>query len=291
MASKKWSSPKLGEQIKKTISGQKFITIFDLETTGLSPANDRIIEFAGARFAIGKDCSLSLVDEFATRINPGRPVPEKITDLTGITDAMLKRAPDEKSAALDILDFLGEGVFGGYNVRKFDLGFITAMAARHGEEFHAAGVVDAFEMAKDLIEIDKASGPENHKLKTIANYFGIDFHAHSAMEDVKACGEITRILLSEYMAREAKQGRAGKQPEILKVAFWEGFKGYSRIYVETKAGTVYYDARSGRWGEKDAKIDDLDMEYIENAAFGLAGCANADEFKRFKGTAKAISTA
>jgi DNA polymerase III alpha subunit (gram-positive type) len=289
----KWVSPKLWRDIKETLKGQKFVTVLDVETTGLSPANDRIIEFAAIRFALGDGFEFRETDSMNTYINPGCPVPSKITELTGITDETVSGAPSESEAIIDILDFLGRGVFCGYNARKFDMKFILETANRNGEPFVANKIIDTMEMAKNLIDIDKESGPENYKLKTIGDYFGVKFDAHSAFEDVRATAEITKILLSEYAAREkesdgsAETGAAGRlKPEVKKVSFWEGFKGRSRIYVETSEGSVYYDIREGRWGGKDTDVSTLDMEHVEVCAFGLTGCKTEDEFKKFKGSIK-----
>jgi DNA polymerase-3 subunit alpha (Gram-positive type) len=289
----KWVSPKLWGEIKETLKGQKFVTVLDVETTGLSPVNDRIIEFAAIRFALGDNFELRETDSMSTHVNPGRPIPPKITELTGITDETVSGALPESEAIIDILDFLGRGVFCGYNARKFDMKFILETANRNGEPFTPNRIIDTMEMAKNLIDIDKESGPENYKLKTIGDYFGVKFDAHSAFEDVRATAEITKILLSEYVNREkeidgAKENNTAVRlkPEVKKVSFWEGFKGRSRIYVETSEGSVYYDIREGRWGGKDTDVSTLDMEHVETCAFGLAGCKTEDEFKRFKGSIK-----
>lgn len=70
---------------------------------------------------------------------------------------------------------------------------------------------------------------------------------------------------------------------INRISFWEGFKGFSRIYVTTDAGTVYYDIRSSSCGGKNIDICEIDMKYLENEAFDLLDVQTESEFAKFKG--------
>ena len=70
--------------------------------------------------------------------------------------------------------------------------------------------------------------------------------------------------------------------KVRRVSYWEGFRGFSRIYVETSAGTVYYDLRSTLWGGKDVDINTLDMESVQSQVLTLTRTDNMQEFSKFR---------
>ncbi len=92
--------------------------VVDLETTGLDPRRNKIIEFAGMVLQDG-----AVVDEFATLLNPGEPIPPEITELTGITDDLVADAPSLFSVRARIRRLIGDWPVVGHNV-SFDLGFL-----------------------------------------------------------------------------------------------------------------------------------------------------------------------
>ncbi len=96
------------------------IVAIDLETTGLDPQRDAILEIGAVRFS-----GTRIVDEWHSLINPQRRIPEEITQLTGITEAMVRNAPVMAEIIPDLLGFVGHAPILGHNVR-FDLGFLAA---------------------------------------------------------------------------------------------------------------------------------------------------------------------
>jgi DNA polymerase-3 subunit epsilon len=100
--------------------------VLDLETTGGSPASCEITEIGAVKYRAGE-----LIGTFQTLVDPGLPIPPSITILTGITQTMVHDAPDIATALPALLEFIGDAVIVGHNVR-FDLSFLNAAAMRHG---------------------------------------------------------------------------------------------------------------------------------------------------------------
>ncbi len=105
--------------------------VIDTETTGGSPLQDHIIEVAVIHWRDG-----IIYDRFNTLINPGVPIPDWITDLTGINDEMVKNAPAFSDIARPLKAFLSQGVFTAHNA-PFDYGFVRGEFVRLGEQFES----------------------------------------------------------------------------------------------------------------------------------------------------------
>ncbi|NND84337.1 MAG: endonuclease, partial [Acidimicrobiia bacterium] len=110
--------------------------VLDLETTGGSPSGDAITEVGAVKLHRGE-----VVGEFQTLVNPGQPIPPSITILTGITHAMVIEAPPIEEALPGFLEFIGDRVIVGHNVR-FDVSFLNAAADRLGYPRLANRIVD-----------------------------------------------------------------------------------------------------------------------------------------------------
>ena len=150
---------------------------FDLETTGLSAQHDEITEIGAVILRDGQ-----VVDTFQAFVNPGRSIPQKIVDLTGITDAMVADAPPISQVLPEFLAFCGGRVLCAHNA-DFDVGFLTAAAERLGLPFDPT-YLDTLIFAQNLM-------PQltNHKLDTVANALSLpDFNHHRASDDALTCG-------------------------------------------------------------------------------------------------------
>lgn len=283
-----WKSSALWPDIKAALDSGRPLVIYDLETTGLSPAKDRIIEIAAIKFRVENkdgDYTLAETDVYHQYINPERVLPEKIIELTGITDAQLSDKPTEAECIDDIERFFDGCTVGGYNICAFDDKFMNEMYARYGKFFTPPGDLDILKMARNRLR--HKEDVENFKLVTVGAFFGIQFEAHSAIEDTRTTGKLMQIFLREYVqdaaADEPEQPTGTLRPGVIKsVAYWPGFKGFSRIYVNTDIGDVYYDIRSSSWGGKNIDVRELDMEWLEKEAFRIVGAATEEEFAKFK---------
>lgn len=146
------------------------IVVIDLETTGLDPQKDTIIEIAAMRFNGNR-----IEDEFETLINPNRHIPENITQLTGIDDAMVRNAPRVGDVLGELERFCGDLPILGQNVR-FDLGFLRRHRALAYNE-----AVDTYEMASVLLP-----SASRYNLGALGQLLGIPLSAtHRAMDDVR----------------------------------------------------------------------------------------------------------
>lgn len=115
--SSKKKNPLLGDAV---VGFPDDYTVLDLETTGLNPSTDLIIEFAAVRVRDGK-----AVDTFQSLCDPGFPIPPQIEMITGITNEMVRFAPNPRSVLPDFLEFVGDDFVVGHNV-LFDVRFIAA---------------------------------------------------------------------------------------------------------------------------------------------------------------------
>lgn len=164
---------------------QEFVA-FDLETTGLSSRNDRIIEIGAVILKNGQE-----IDRFQTFVDPERPLERKIVELTGITDDMLKGAPKIEEVLPKFLDFIGDRVLIAHN-SDFDTGFIRAECARLGYEYNFTAA-DTLILSQNLL-----SHLNKFKLDIVSNALSLpDFNHHRAGDDAMTCGLIMTKLMQK----------------------------------------------------------------------------------------------
>ena len=183
--------------------------VFDIETTGLSNKTERITEIGAVRMVGGE-----IKDSFNTLANPGKPIPNDIVKLTGITDAMVADAPSEAEALQAFYDFCGDcRVLVAHNA-KFDTGFIRAAAQRCGMPYEFTSV-DTVPLCRTLYK-----GLKNYKLDTVADYLKLPpFQHHRACDDAAVLAGIFAHLLKDLGAQhiEALQqvntGATGVDPK------------------------------------------------------------------------------
>lgn len=152
--------------------------VFDIETTGLSNINDKITEIGAVLIRDRK-----VVSKFNSLINPEIPIPQKIQDLTGITDDMVSDAPTIEKVLHEFLCFAGNRPLVAHNA-MFDVGFIKSKAALFGISVNNS-FLDTLQLSRKLLPIKK------HKLNNVCDYFGIklDNH-HRASDDAEAAALI-----------------------------------------------------------------------------------------------------
>lgn len=170
--------------------GRDYIAL-DIETTGLKPERDKIIEIGAAKYVDGK-----VVDTFSRFVNPGIPLPERIVDLTGITDEMLIDAKPSSAVMEEFLDFVEEGTILGHNI-NFDYSFLKTAAAGIGASFERRGI-DTLKLSRVL-----EPGQEKKTLDAMCDYFGIVREKkHRALDDAVAAAELYEKLYEKYGERD-----------------------------------------------------------------------------------------
>ncbi len=151
--------------------------VIDLETTGLSPDFDEIIEVSAMRFS-----GDSFVGDYTSLIKPQNTIPEFITALTGITNEMVADAPSIKTVLKELQSFITkDDILLGYNV-NFDINFLYDFFEYELEETFTNDFVDVMRLARRL---EKAL--PNHKLETLATHYGIESTHHRAKADCDTC--------------------------------------------------------------------------------------------------------
>ena len=158
--------------------------VFDIETTGLRASHDAITEIGAVKI-----CGRKEVGRFETFVNPQRHIPENITELTGITDDMVKDAETIDEVIKKFYDFVGDAVLVAHNA-SFDTSFIKQAASVNGLEFKFT-YLDTLELARCTV-----SGIKNYKLDTLTKHFGVKLvNHHRACDDAAATAEVFLKLL------------------------------------------------------------------------------------------------
>ena len=162
--------------------GQKLdgtFVVFDLETTGFSPIQDKIIEIGAVKVENGR-----ITDKFSTFVNPKIPIPFKITQLTSITDSMVMEAPEIETVLPQFLEFIGDAVLVAHNA-SFDVGFIE-QNCRYQDIQPDFTSVDTVAMARILLPT-----LAKFKLNIVAKALNISLeNHHRAVDDAGATAEI-----------------------------------------------------------------------------------------------------
>lgn len=157
--------------------------VLDLETTGLSPANDGIVEISAIRFVNNKE-----VERFEKLVNPNILISSRASKINGITNQMIKNAPMVDDIVFDLYDFLGNDLIVGHNI-SFDLSFINALFSKHGLKLNNKS-------ACTLAMARKSLNLSSNKLIDVANYFNIDTTGnHRASKDAEITAKIYQNLM------------------------------------------------------------------------------------------------
>ncbi len=174
--------------------GQTFdeeFVVFDLETTGFSAAQDKIIEIGAVKIKGGE-----IIDRFSTFVNPERPIPFKIENLTGINDVMVKDAPKIEEVLPKFMEFVKGSILVAHNA-DFDMSFIESNCRRMEIPCEFT-VIDTVGLSRFLV-----TGLGRYKLDTVAKALGVPLgNHHRAVDDA----ECTARIFQKLIGRMEEQG-------------------------------------------------------------------------------------
>ncbi|MBM3151804.1 MAG: hypothetical protein FJZ96_06315 [Chloroflexi bacterium] len=181
------------------------IVALDIETTGLDPNTDSIIEIGVVRFSQRR-----IEDEWSGLINPGRHIPEFISGLTGISDEMVRQAPRIRDVLPELVNFIGDSPILGHNIR-FDISFFQKFGL-----FAANPRIDTYEIASALLP---SAGRYN--LRALGLLLGIPQPAtHRALDDARVSQGIFNRM--ESLARECSLELLAELVRLGEPLAWEG---------------------------------------------------------------------
>ena len=201
--------------------------VFDVETTGLSAVNNSLIQIAASKMHKG-----NIVDQFDEFINPGHPLSQFTTDLTGITDNHLKDAKPLLQVLQEFQEFCQDTVLVAHNA-TFDVGFMNANYERHDLPLITQPVIDTLEFARNLYPEYK-----RHGLGPLTKRFQVALdHHHMANYDAEATGRLLFIFIKE--ARE-NRGITDLADLNTKLVSEDSYKKarvkHATIYVQNQTG-------------------------------------------------------
>ncbi len=169
------------------------LVVFDIETTGLSNRTCGITEIGAVKVQNGK-----ILARYSTFVNPEMPIPEEVTELTGITDDMVKDAPVIKDVLPEFFEFIGNRLLIAHNA-DFDIGFIRAAAKNCGLAFENP-YLDTLALSRHI-----NTELKSHKLDVLAKYFNLgDFNHHRASDDAEMLSLIYFKMQEKMVAAEIR---------------------------------------------------------------------------------------
>lgn len=166
----------------------------DLETTGLDPKRDKIIEIGAVRVEKGQ-----IVKTWETLVNPGRKLEERIIELTGIRDEQLIGEKEIREILPDLFAFLGEEPLLGHRI-LFDFSFLKKAAVNERMVFERQGI-DTLKIARKYLK-----DLESRSLVALCRHYGIAHNAHRALGDALATVALYQKLSEEFYEKEEEAG-------------------------------------------------------------------------------------
>lgn len=199
--------------------------VFDIETTGLSKDKNNITEIGAVKVRDG-----AVIDRWSTFVNPREPIPPKITELTSITDDMVKDAPVIEEILPEFLEFCSGCVLVAQN-SLFDTGFIRKACERQGIEYNFASM--------DTLILARCLYPElaNHKLNTLTKHLNIVLeHHHRAVDDAKATADIFIKMLADEKCAGIRYIREFNEKFDLRAASKKNRANHIILLAKNQAG-------------------------------------------------------
>lgn len=208
--------------------------VFDVETTGLNPRSDRIIEIGAVLFNKSDYRATGEINTFQIFLNPGMPIPKEATAINKITDSMVADGASEYEGLTKFFDFVSDRDVYAYNA-KFDKDFILETAKRCGfyDEDFSFKPIDILSPIRKKFRVDdswRGVAPPSFKLKTLAKHWGIDGKgAHRAVKDSVMAMQVhvrfmQKLCIEQNIAADIEINRLQEEIETLKKTQFESKK-------------------------------------------------------------------
>lgn len=259
--------------------------IFDIETTGFSHVNDQIIEIGAVKVR-----DHHVVERYSAFVDPRRPLPAKIIELTGITDAMVRGQRTIDAVLPEFLAFCGDALLVAHNA-NFDMGFIRKNAADLGRPFPNAQL-DTVTLARYLYPDLK-----RHRLDTIARYLNIFMGSHHrAVDDAETTANILLRSFETLIKAGITDTAALNADYLSRVDITKQMPGHTIVLARNQAGlrTLYELVSQAHlnWFARNPRLPkSVLLAHRENLILGSA-CTNSELFRAMlDGRAKADITA
>ena len=250
--------------------------VLDLETTGLSARYNRIIEFGAVKISGGR-----ILDRYDVFINPECSIPQKIQDITGITDAMVEKEKTIAEAIDDILAYLGDAILVTHNA-DFDISFLNEELIKMGRSPLKNGVIDTLALSRYLFPESR-----NHRLGTLCRHMDVKYDeesAHRADYDAFVLAQVWLAILSTLTKDNIKMKHLDLEnlkanKELIKhlrpthvIALAKNKKGLKDLYKLVSISNIDYLASVPTIPKR------ILNEYRSNLLLGSA-CFNGDVFQ------------
>lgn len=290
---KKWDFTEVIEQIEVLQSNDTFI-VADIETTGFNPKKGaEITQIAAVKVVNGL-----IVERFNTYVKTKKSIPFKITELTGITDDMVKHAPKVNMALWALKGFAGNDVFVFHNASFDWVRFLNPMMAEAGIPTNNT----VFCTYETFRKVAPGLGKGKYTNAAMSKLFGFDLvNAHSADADVEATAAslvglktaFDKIDVTAIKEEKEKQESTQTPVNIKSINYWEKTvtdgegekKQMKRQYVNVEGtegkGTVFYDFVRKIWGNKNYP-GKLRFKDVEQAIFEKLNIQTVDEFEGYR---------
>ena len=238
--------------------------VLDIETTGLSFRTEKITELGAVIYKNGE-----VIDEFECFVNPEKPIPQEVVEVTHITDEMVKDSETIETILPKFLEFIGDRIIVAHNA-DFDVGFIKYNAEKLGIKLENT-YIDTLRLAKDLFPDYK-----KYRLGIIADKLGIKVDvAHRALDDVITLVKVFKVMIDMLKEQGAKKiedidelgaGKADfkKLPSYHAIILAKNYVGLKNLYKLVSFSHLNY------FYKKPKILKSLYKQYSEGLILGSA---------------------
>ncbi len=223
----------------------------DLETTGLNPKRDRIIEVGAVKVHKGE-----VAREFQSLVNTGRELGEMLCGLTGINAEMLLDAPEIGDIIDQLLTFIGDDILVGHRV-LFDYSFVKKAAVNYSLSFEKMGI-DTLKLSRKLLpELESKS------LESVCKYYGIEHKAHRAIGDARAASDLYQKLAGQFYQDNEEEFRPKQLVYLAKKEGPVSKRQKERLYklLDKHKLTIAYNVDKLTRNEADRIMDEILAKY------------------------------